>query len=88
MAIMTERDLDCFLCRKQFREMYGDFIFAPEIICDDCREELSQLADDELLKRVTTLMARWNLVDAGTAEHVLQVIRRPRPAPPPWQKPG
>jgi hypothetical protein len=79
MAIMTERDLECFLCGEKFRMVYGDLIFAPEIICDACRQELEPLADADLLPRVTERMAQRGLVDPQTAGYVLQVIHRPRP---------
>jgi hypothetical protein len=40
MAGMAERDSECFLCLRQFTAMYGDYIIAEEIICDDRLAEL------------------------------------------------
>ena len=37
MSIMSERDLECFLCHTHFTVMHLDYILAPEIICKDCR---------------------------------------------------
>ena len=81
MSIMTERDLECFLCQRHFTAMYADCILGPEIICDDCRAEYGQLEDSELKQSVSAILAQRNLSDPALAEYVVQNIRRPRPAP-------
>ena len=81
MAIMTERELECFLCRKHFVAMHPDLIFAPDIICDDCLAELKQLEESALKQRVSAILAQRGLTDPALIEHVVQNIRRPRPAP-------
>jgi hypothetical protein len=43
MSIMSERDLECFLCHTQFIAMHLDCIGGPEIIREDCRSELGKL---------------------------------------------
>jgi hypothetical protein len=79
MAGMAERDLECFLCQRQFITMYEDFIIAEEIICDDCLAEMEQLTESELKQRVSARLAQRNLANSTLVERVVQNIR-PRPA--------
>ena len=81
MSIMTERDLECFLCQRHFSAVYVDCILGPEIICDNCLMELGKLEDGELKQRVSAILERRNLFDPALTEFVVQNIRRSRPAP-------
>jgi len=59
---MCVREFECTLCQRHFEMMYGDLIFLEELICDECRQELWPLEEDELRERVSQKLsnnARW-----------------------------
>jgi len=80
MACMAERELECFLCLRHFTALYGDFIIAEELVCDDCLAELGSLPESELVQRVSARLAQRNLASSALIERVAQNLRRPRPA--------
>lgn len=78
MVGMVPRDLECFLCGKQFKAVFGDFIIPEDVICETCRAELAPLGDEALREAVTARLAQVGITDNRQIERVTRNLQRAR----------